>query len=55
MKIKIEQYDMKASVEIPEDSHIGEVIESIKGLLVVIGFQPSTINNFLSEEFKFAD
>ena len=48
MKITITEHDITASVENSDGSNIWEVHEMIKGLLVAVGYHPTTVDGAFS-------
>ena len=50
MKITIKHYDTKHSFEIPDDSHINDVMTEICSLIYATGFHMESIENWIIEK-----
>lgn len=47
--IKIKHYNITVTVKFPADSDIFEVAQVIKGMLVVVGWQPESVEKGFEE------
>lgn len=50
MIIKIENYNIKITAEIPSDSEFSEVVSMLKSLLYGAGYSMHTINQYIHEK-----
>lgn len=49
LKITFEYPDREFSASIHEDSAMPEVVETLKGLLIAVGFHPDTVKEYIGE------
>jgi hypothetical protein len=50
MKITIRSYDIEVSTELPNDAGIEDIIQSLRGMLLGVGYHINTIDSFIDLE-----
>ena len=49
MKITFEHYKQKYTVETESDSNLQEVMRLIRGMLIIAGFHPDNVNEYIED------